>query len=237
MPTKKGHELMQTLFDETDFRAQYRWSGQRQVGVRKVVTPSKKTTKGYFASIKMQAQIPYESTLERLALSLFEVDPAVQEIYAQPEIMRLEIDGVTAKHYPDFRLVRADRDCLVEVKPSEKAEEASYGAMFQAARQEAAKRSLDYLVLTEKEIERQPRLDTAEIILRYAARWIDDTVAAELREALQDGPKTVDELVGGEQVRWQVLAGLIARSQASIDWWQPFTGRSAVSFVGRGRMA
>lgn len=225
---------MKTLFDETDFRAHYQWSGQRQVGVRKVVTASKKTTKGYFASMKMQGQIPYESTLERRALSLFEVDPAVREIYAQPEEMRLDIDGISSKHFPDFRLVRTGRDGFVEVKPSRKAEQDDYGAMFEAARNEAAKRSLDYFVLTEKEIERQPRLDTAEIILRYAARWIDDTIAADIRKALFDGEKTVDELVRGDQMRWQVLAGLIARSRVSIDWWQPFSGQSLVAFVPRG---
>ena len=64
----------------------------------------------------MKRSIAYESTLEREFLIRSEADPEVTSIIGQPEVIMWRDGNTLHRHIPDFRIVRAAQEEIIEVK-------------------------------------------------------------------------------------------------------------------------
>lgn len=147
---------------------------------RTVLTPSLTWIKGRFPSRKSGRTVHWESQLERDLVYLLEFDPAVVEYAEQPETTTVEWQGRRRRYTPDFRVVRRDGVCMVEVKPLERALKPDVRAFLERLADHYAERGLRFLVMTEREIRRQPWLANVTLLLRYQ-RW---NVPADVERAI-----------------------------------------------------
>jgi hypothetical protein len=109
--------------------------------------------------------IPYESTLERDAIHLFEYSRAVQAYEAQPCKLVIHQDGEPFRYTPDFRLVMVSENIIhVEVKPKSKLSDPLVSDRLTAIRKYHEHLDEDFLILTEDVIRKEPRLRNLQLM-------------------------------------------------------------------------
>lgn len=135
--------------------------------VRKVVTRSTARVVGYFSSIKMDALIPWESQLELDCLRILEVDNNVIGIHAQPEWVTYACQGRERRYCPDFAVQYRDgSNRRIEVKYEADAVRPEMQERFVAVGSVYSAHRVEFRVMTESEIRREPRLANAKRMLR-----------------------------------------------------------------------
>lgn len=220
------------LADQQDLEPTRRIHRTTQVGERKVVTRSKKQHNGYFPSQKPASLIPYESVLERDQLFLAEVDPSVTEIRTQPFALDLELGDRIVRHYPDLLLAGADEQAVTEVKAAEKAEKPHYQALFEAARDKVNRYGYEYLVMTEREIRRQPRLNNCKFIFKHSFLSPSADMIAAVDNRLRSGPMPIRGVAGDDEYLRRTVLFLLLRGRVVVDLWQPLTENSEIEMAG-----
>lgn len=132
---------------------------------RKVVTRSGRGFRGYFPSKKLNRLVEFESILERDAIKLFENSNEVIEYREQPTIVYYYLDDIPKRYHPDFELVLVDGYVVhVEVKPSIHLTTISLSAKYQAIAQSYISRTESFVVLTEKELRTEKRIDFYQLL-------------------------------------------------------------------------
>lgn len=127
---------------------------------RKVVTRSGRGFRGYFPSKKLNRSVQFESLLERDAIRLFENSNEVVTYKEQPTIIYYYLDDIQKRYHPDFELVLQDGYIVhVEVKPSIHLTTITLSAKYQAIAQSYSSRTESFVVLTEKELRAETRVD------------------------------------------------------------------------------
>lgn len=179
--------------------------------VRRVVTPSGRGIRGYVPSRKMKRMIPYESTLERDAIQLFEYSGSVQAYEAQPCHLVIHQDGEPSRYTPDFRLALVSEDIVhVEVKPKAKLANPLVANRIAAIRRHHEHLDAHFLVLTEDVIRKTPRLRNLQLLAYHDRVSVSDP---DLRSAIDSlnllTPKTVrgaTAVVGDRKTVYRLLA-------------------------------
>ncbi len=204
--------------------------------VRKVVRRSHSTHVGWFASRKFE-QIGYESHLERDFLRLCEADPAVTFLREQPcTLFYADENGVTRDHTPDFALVRNGAAMIVETKYADDA--AKYAYRTKVLTRELALRGIAYKVMTEHEIQREPRLGNAIELLRgrgtkpspeFAERVLELLLASPGGVAVGDIP---DMLGVARDARYALYAMILDGAIFLADADAPLTPQSKLVVGG-----
>jgi len=127
---------------------------------RKVVTRSGRGFRGYFPSKKLNRSVQFESLLERDAIRLFESSNEVVTYKEQPTIIYYYLDDIQKRYHPDFELVlKGGYVVHVEVKPSIHLTTITLSAKYQAIAQSYFSRTESFVVLTEKELRAEKRID------------------------------------------------------------------------------
>lgn len=122
---------------------------------------------GKFPSLKLDRTILWGSQLIRDYLYLLEFDPDVLSYCEQPLKLHYIYDG--PRYYaPNFLVERSNKKQIIEVKAESQPEgEASiikYRLIDSIFRQEG----FDFLIITDKIIRAQPRLDNIKLLWKYA---------------------------------------------------------------------
>lgn len=138
------------------------------VGARIITNRGSLKVIGKFPSLKMNTAIWWESQLERDYIYLLEIDPDVLSYQGQPFTITYDSLDKRRKYTPDFLLERKGSRQIVEVKPDNKVEEFQNTRRFQQAANFCSAYNLEFVVLTEKTIRVQPRLDNIKLLHRYA---------------------------------------------------------------------
>lgn len=136
------------------------------VPTRKVNGRSNARVTGLFASEKMDLMIPWESHLEYEFLCLAEVDRSITYIAAQPKRLHFRQEGKRRSHVPDFLILKDGKTVYVEVKPSARAAAPDFADRTRIVANLVASEGAEYIVVTEREIRRQPLLTNVRILLR-----------------------------------------------------------------------
>jgi hypothetical protein len=132
---------------------------------RKVVTRSGRGFRGYFPSKKLNRSVQFESLLERDAIKLFENSNEVISYQEQPTIIYYYLDDIQKRYHPDFELVLEDGYVVhVEVKPSIHLTTMKLSAKYQAIAQSYYSRTESFIVLTEKELRTEKRIDFYQLL-------------------------------------------------------------------------
>ena len=164
--------------------------------VRRLVTGRRRSVTGRIYGRKFPGgSCPWESALERdyLVGELF--NPGTASIQGQPHRLRAWSDRRVLHHTPDFLVRRtADdgRELVVEVKASYFASkpEAEETLAVSAACHRAL--GYDWSLLTEAEIQAQPRLGNCEFLLRYRAADTRDGLSHRIAALLAVYPDALD---------------------------------------------
>jgi hypothetical protein len=197
--------------------------------------PGKRNYEGLWWSSTTRSMIAFESLLERQALTVFDHDPAVVAISAQPFALLWprSTTGPTF-HIPDFFLRLADGSgCVIDVRPASRIDR-SAEEQFTRSRSETARAGLDYKIFSGLE---QPALATLTFLAGYRfdrcrpAASLTHQLVARFAEPTPLG-RGADAIATGQGMLFsEILVGLyflLWHQQLRLDLTQPLTLGSAV---------
>lgn len=195
---------------------------------------------GPLTSVRDGREHAFESTPERDALTILDVDYSVSSFITQPLSIPL---GERLSWTPDIRVRRVGRRPLyVEVKPAHYlARDPSLRIRFDLMEQACEKRNADFEHWDERKFRHEHRFPNATL-LRHSARWPFSHLSERVREIFEraGGSLTLGDamqrLAIGPAGRFAVL-GHAARGNLSVNIDQPIELGSAVTLrrVGKWR--
>lgn len=135
---------------------------------RKITNRGSLKVIGKFPSLKMNTTIWWESQLERDYIYLLEIDPDVLSYQEQPFTISYSNLDKRRKYTPDFLVSRKGSKQIIEVKPERKISEPQNTRRLTQAASFCQANNLEFVVVSEKTIRVQPRLDNIKLLYRYA---------------------------------------------------------------------
>ena len=145
------------------------------MAVRKITNKGCKKIIGKFPSLKLGRLIWWESQIERDYIYLLEFDPAVISYEEQPIRISYHLNGKERHYTPDFLVRQADRNLIVEVKQEKEALKEENQRLFNIVGAICARDDYEFIVVTDKMIRVQPRLDNIKLLTRYQRTPIHDS--------------------------------------------------------------
>jgi len=123
---------------------------------------------GKFASVKTGRIAWYESLLERDYMYLLDFDPRVTYWHEQPFKIRYFLEGQTHSYTPDVEVHRDAKKQVIEVKSQVQVDSGRFDIVFRSAASICADDGYEYLVVTDKMIRQQPKLENIKKLWKYA---------------------------------------------------------------------
>lgn len=163
--------------------------------VRKVSSGARNSI-GRFPSLKMGRMIAFESLLERDFIYLLDYDARVEWFEEQPLTIEYQHDDQTLHYTPDFHVVGAGQQIIVECKPARFVEAPDNQRKFAVARAWCAARGWEFQVVTDQQIRAGHRLANIIRLTQYARLSLDPVLRHQINVVLQDttGPITLQAL-------------------------------------------
>ncbi|RED45853.1 TnsA endonuclease-like protein [Aestuariispira insulae] len=192
---------------------------------------------GYWSSRKSHKLIQWESQLERDCLIRLDADPKVRLIYEQPFPLRYQFDGRQREHIPDFLVYLSNGRKVVEVKPKVNLEIDGEQERFEAIKNEFKAQGLDYEVLTEVEIRKEPEFSNAKLVSRFRYHHLPSSAEVLLRKIgsqhrqLEAGEI---EFLSGNEIRKPTLLTAHSLGLLELDLGREFSAKTIVSFLSQG---
>lgn len=179
--------------------------------VRNPVGRSFKSIRGKYPSQKMGRMIQWESQLERDTILLLEYSPDIVAYQEQPRKVIYIIDGKMVAYFPDFEVWHADqRHGYIEVKPDEIAQRKDQKERFVHIEAKLADEGSYFLVMTEKQIRKQPLLRNLQMVERYRSCPVRPTRWPEFQHLFKDiisvSFAEAQALVRGAEHVWALIA-------------------------------
>jgi len=134
---------------------------------RKVISRSNYRVTGKYPSWKMGRMLHWESTLERDAFYLLDVNPMVKEFREQPAQITYKLNDSEHRHFPDILVRTAHGNLFKEIKTDGEAADKKIIDRTAHLKPLLHSQGFDYEVLRESDIRREPRLSNAQRILSY----------------------------------------------------------------------
>lgn len=200
---------------------------------RKVVTPSKFTTKGKYPSWKMQRMMEHESPYEKYAFMSLDANPSVIRYAEQPCIIHYEMDGIWRKHFPDIEVEFATHQELWEVKVMRDAQDPCVQHRTEFLTQRLAHIGKTYRLVLGEELAAQPRLQNIQKLLAFGNKPVPIIEREIIRQALlNSGGLPWQAFLDNEcrETRYHI-SRLILEGFAAVDLSAPLTGESVVRLV------
>jgi hypothetical protein len=201
------------------------------MGVRRITNGGRKVI-GKFPSIKMGKMVWWESQIERDHLYLVEFDTDVLSYEEQPLKIRYYIDGEAHIYTPDLRVVRTFKKQIVEVKDWESAQKDEYIELFRRVAPICQREGYEFVVVTDRDIRIQPRLNNIKLIYKYAKTPVTSVHQIHLYSSFSDSAAlTLGEITRGfasKGIPGSVVYAFIYRGILSVDLMQPISPASAV---------
>jgi len=191
---------------------------------RKVVRRTTHRVVGRFPSLKSSRVVHWESQLERDMIRLLEFDPAVLSYREQPEPFTYFESGKRHKYTPDFIVHMTTGVTVFEVKPYEQSITSPLKERLVAFREYYAAQGIDFLVMTEREIRKEPRLSNITKLLRYQREIVNPASKQVVINLTNSGVQTLAGLLEHLKehgVPFSQVYALIAQGILGIDLNQP----------------
>jgi hypothetical protein len=127
----------------------------------------------------------YESRLELARLRFADFDPSVQDIAAQPFLLKAVVEGKVRRHIPDFLLIIDQGPMVVDVKPRQRLSRPEVAFTFKWTRQAVESRGWKYEVWSEPP---EAELENIRFLAGYRRnRLFNPELLDDLRRADLDG--------------------------------------------------
>jgi hypothetical protein len=152
---------------------------------------------GHFPSIKMKRMIAFESLIERDYLYLLDYEQDIEWFEEQPIAIGYERDGKKLHYTPDFHIVQAGRDVLVECKPCIFVDKDENKRKFEIARAWCASRGWEFRVVTGQHIREGFRLENVKLLTRYARHMVGPRTKGKIYALLRSAQTaiSIDDIV------------------------------------------
>lgn len=199
---------------------------------RRITNKGSSKVIGKFPSLKMNTTVIWESQLERDCIYLLEIDPDVIAYRSQPFTIAYDNRDKRKKYTPDFLVERKSYRQIVEVKPESKVKEFSQTNRFRQAANFCLVHDLEFVIITEKTIKVQPRLDNIKLLHRYARvsvpwhsyanclDYFDSVITSTISEAEKE--------LRAKRITYSCLLKLLWSGFLLTDMMQPITAQSLV---------
>ena len=197
---------------------------------RNVVRRTTHRVVGRFPSFKSGRVVHWESQLERDMIRLLEFDSAVLFYREQPEPLTYFEGGKRRKYTPDFIAKTTNGVTVFEVKPYEQSITSPLKEKLVAFQGHYAAQGVDFLVMTEREIRREPRLSNITKLLRYQRQIVSPTSMQVIIELFDRGVRTLGGLfehLEKQGVPFTHAYALISQGSLGIDINQPIDSEDA----------
>ena len=123
---------------------------------------------GQFPSIKMKRMVAFESLIERDYLYLLDYEQNIEWFEEQPLTVEYRHNGKILHYTPDFHIVEAGQDVLVECKPLAFVDKDKNQRKFSAARAWCTEHGWAFRVVTDQDVRTKYRLENVKLLTRYA---------------------------------------------------------------------
>lgn len=197
-----------------------------QVRSRKVVSRSNARSTGKYPSWKMGRMIHWKSVNELNAFRLLDCDPNVTSYSEQPCQIVYVLDGVERVHYPDILVTTTGGKQLWEVKHRSNASEPEVLARAAFLSRALPGWGYGYQTVFGEDLARQPRLNNANLLLRFGKRAVNDCEWEGVRRALEEQEPLVwsEAISGNYGARGrEILSSLVLRGVLTIDMNSPIS--------------
>ena len=189
---------------------------------------------GKFASVKTGRVHWYESLLEKDFMYLLDYDRDVSYWHEQPLRIRFTHGGKIHRYTPDLEVHRSAKKELIEVKPSRQVESGKWDVLFRAASSICEEQDYQFLVVTEKIIRMQPRLDNIKLLWKYARTPVfpqHQIICSQFFQSRKGEPATLGDLIQTftiKQLPAQTLYALLFWGVLEFDLMQPLDQDSPI---------
>ncbi len=188
---------------------------------REIKTRSKTRASGAYPSFRMGRNIHWESSGERNAIKLLDVDSSVLHLGEQPCVIHYRLAGELHRHYPDLLVERRHVKVLFEVK--ERKEALSPDVIERTALMRAGLPRLgyEYDVLIAEDLCKEPRITNVNFVLRHGRAAMSLKCREELRLYFVKHKSTMwSEVMRGQAgaLTLSRACRLILEGQLSIDF-------------------
>jgi len=202
--------------------------------VRKITNTGGMKLVSKFPSVKLGRIVRCESPLERDYVYLLEYSKA-QFYEEQPLRIRYYLDGERRRYTPDFLVKTDDKKLIVEVKPEHAVLKDEYQTLFGIVSQICRQEGYVFVVVTERMIRIQPRLNNIKILYRCAKVPLHAKHQLEcyffLKERSGVSVKDLAEFLGSRKIEepLSVVYGLMYRGFVEFDLASPISLNSVIS--------
>jgi hypothetical protein len=128
----------------------------------------------------MGRMVAYESLIELDYLYCLDYEPAVERFEEQPLTIEYLWGGQPRRYTPDFYVLWAGRQLLVECKPEARLETEDNQRKFAVARQWCAERGWEFCVMTDRALRAGHRLPNIKLLTHYARYHVPPELRASL---------------------------------------------------------
>jgi len=193
------------------------------------------TTKviGKFPSLKTGKTVWWESQIERDFIYMVEFDSDVVTYREQPLHINYTLNGKRHIYTPDFLVERSDERQIVEVKPATEAGKPEYVMLFRSLIPIIREEGYRFVVVTDRVIRTQPRLDNIKFLWRYSRVLLYPQHFIYCRELILKGRKVqlADAFAFFESkgATRAIVYGLLYRGALEVDLMQPINANMLVS--------
>lgn len=206
--------------------------------LRKIISRSNTRVTGKFATLKMRGHgkpIYWESQIERNAARILDIDPHIISYSEQSVALRYRCNGEVHEYTPDFVARRCGADgprvLILEVKPDKEANSLANRQLFDLYEREFEKHGYRYEVWRQSEIEKQPRLRNAALLLRYRRVAVSDVIKERVRLLLaRSGPLPIAWFNEHPDVgiRLPEISALVLTKYLALDIHSPISEETKV---------
>lgn len=207
------------------------------MSTRKITNKGGKKVIGKFPSLKMRRLVWWESQIERDYIYLLEFDPAVISYEEQPLRISYHLNRKERYYTPDFLVERADKSLIIEVKPEEEVQKKENQRLFHIASAICARNNYEFVIVTDKMIRVQPRLNNIKLLTRYQRTPINDPhyqiICYELfAKNSEISLNEVMQFFASRSIDKQVVFSLLYWGVLAVDLMRPIGGGSVVHLPG-----
>src|SRR3989442_7341549 len=207
------------------------------IGARRITNKGQRKLIGKFPSLKMKTAVWWESQIERDFIYFLEIDPDVLSFYSQPFHISYWFDGKEHSYTPDFFVERVGRKQVVEIKPEKKVSKPENQIIFQKVSPICFQQGYEFIVITDKTIRLQPRLNNIKLLHKYSRIPIYPQYQILFQEFFLNKQSATfgqaEDFLEQNNVCKQVIYGLIYWGILTIDLMVPINKESIISSTSK----
>lgn len=185
---------------------------------------------GTFPSLKLNRNVPFESTIERDLCYLLDFDRQVVTYQEQPfQISEVDATGQMRHYTPDFLVHHRDGSCaLIECKPADRLEHPHTVQQLTLGRAYAARHGYTFAIMTDTTLRQGHELATIKLLWRYRKTVVPSVFQRTVVTTLATCPAGCALQMFGSPATYHYVYALLFHGVVQTDLDHPLTPSSLI---------